>query len=128
MLGTRQTITKKFNFCYSHELPDYNGKCCRNHGHNVELEVTVDGINHPEIYPGMLADFGDVKAEVQPIVESLDHYNLNHVLPENFQPATIENIAQFIWWRVTEQTKIGKHLVKLRLTETPTSWTEIERN
>lgn len=28
------TITKKFDFCYGHCLPGYNGKCVNQHGHN----------------------------------------------------------------------------------------------
>ena len=69
------TVTKQFDFCYGHHLPDYAGLCCEQHGHNSILEVEVgnsskSGYTAPD---GMIADFSYVKAVVTMlIVKKLD--------------------------------------------------------
>ena len=35
------TISEEFEA--AHRLPDYDGKCCRLHGHNWRVEVAVRG-------------------------------------------------------------------------------------
>ena len=115
------TVTKQFNFCYAHFLPDYDGKCVNLHGHNsvVEMEFTCPGI---ETYPGMVVDFTTIKKEINPIIEQLDHKFLNKDLPE-ITPPTAENIVQWIVDHILS-TPLGPGLIRVRVSETPTSWTE----
>lgn len=113
------TVTKKFSFCYGHYLPDYDGKCKHYHGHNSEVEVEVGEVESLE-YPGMIMDFSKIKKIVSPIIEMLDHRFLNDLI---FGPPTAENIVLFFVQELKE-TEIGPGLVRVRITETPTSWAE----
>jgi 6-pyruvoyltetrahydropterin/6-carboxytetrahydropterin synthase len=56
----------------------------------------VQGEVDPEI--GWLMDFGDLKTAVQPIIDSLDHQNLNE-LP-GLENSTAELLAKYIWDRI----------------------------
>jgi 6-pyruvoyltetrahydropterin/6-carboxytetrahydropterin synthase len=120
------TITKKFEFCYGHYLPEYNGKCANAHGHNSTLEIEVDGHNSVNTYQGMVMDFGDLKKIVKErIVDYLDHKNLND-LPEFFDVApTAENIVSFIVENLSQEDSPLKFcLVRVRVYETPDSYAE----
>lgn len=79
----------------AHQLPDYPGKCCRLHGHNWKVEVTVTG--HELNHLGMVMDFKDLKAEVGKVIETLDHYYLNELSPFKTINPTAENIAKYIY-------------------------------
>lgn len=133
------TVTKKFSFCYGHFLPDYDGKCANQHGHNSEVEVEVAMLdatprerNMPprDGYPGMVMDFGDLKKIVAPLIDALDHRQLNDVLPPECLPPTAENIALWLVGEIDsalmEYDDIH-YLVRLRVSETPTSWAEWRR-
>ena len=122
----RVRVTKAFDFCYGHHLPEYEGKCCRFHGHNARLEVTVCQIGDIiEGYPGMVVDFNDMKAHIEPILATLDHQDLNNVLPKHFQPPTCENLAWYLFTIINQSLPPGIRIEKVRLTETPTSWAEV---
>lgn len=119
------TVTKKFSFCYAHTLPGYPGKCVNMHGHNAELEVEVGYDPDRKAFDGMIIDFGTIKEVVNPIIERLDHHYLNEVLPAADAPPTCENLVQWLWYQIVSDSRIGESLVRLRLTETPTSWVEM---
>lgn len=83
-------IGKKYKFDAAHSIPDHP-KCGKVHGHTWTVEVEVEG----EIPMGktMLVDFNVLDEIVEPILEKLDHTNLNHnpiVVP------TVEAIAQWL--------------------------------
>ncbi|WP_425061000.1 hypothetical protein SCACP_17670 [Sporomusa carbonis] len=79
----------------AHRLPDYPGKCCRLHGHNWKVEVTVTG--HKLNHLGMVMDFKELKAEVSKVIETLDHYYLNDIPAFKMTNPTAENIAKYIY-------------------------------
>jgi len=140
----KTTITKRFNFCYGHFLPNHPGKCKNQHGHNAELEVTVSyfrgGLDE---MTGMVFDFGDLKKVVSPILELLDHRYLNGITQEELysfvssappvkvfsftETPTAENIALFIFEAISESSLLPDHVIvqKIRLSETPDSWVEV---
>lgn len=106
---SKVTVTRRVHFNAAHRLhnpalSDEENRSvfglCNNvnyHGHNYELEVSVEG----EIDPvtGYVADLGEVKRIVEErVVRVLDHQNLNLDLPhfESINP-TAENIVVFIW-------------------------------
>jgi 6-pyruvoyltetrahydropterin/6-carboxytetrahydropterin synthase len=68
---------KWFSFNAAHHLPrvPIGHKCNRNHGHNYEVGVVVEG----EIDParGWVVDFEEIKKAVKPLVDQLDHRDLN---------------------------------------------------
>lgn len=111
------TVTRRFKFCYAHHLPSYTGKCREVHGHNAVVEVTFGGT--ADDYPGMVIDFSKIKEHVKPIIEKLDHKNLNDLplLCSDGLPPTAEVIAEYIG-REIRLTAIGKYLRKVRLYET----------
>ena len=126
------TTTKRVEFCYGHFLPDYDGKCKRLHGHNAVLEVTVKrGMNgylsggvfgeKEEHYPGMVLDFGILKAAMKEVTEQLDHYTLNNI--EGFpSPPTAENMVKWIAVELQQCMPRPVKVVEVRVSETPDSW------
>ncbi len=115
------TVTKKFSFSYAHNLPEYEGDCARVHGHNsnVEVEFTNEYAQLPRAYPGMVVDFKDIKKIVGPIIDELDHHNLNDILAP-FNP-TAENIADWIAGHIME-TYLGPGLIRVQVSETDDSF------
>jgi 6-pyruvoyltetrahydropterin/6-carboxytetrahydropterin synthase len=124
------TVTKRFEFCYGHNLPGYIGKCRNSHGHNAILEVEVAGPpmlesaqwKDPNMnYVGMVVDFGVLKAVVKSeVLDELDHSWLNDV-PALGNP-TAENLVDWIW--VQLKRVFQGNLVRVRLYETPDSYAE----
>lgn len=114
------TVTKKFSFCYAHHLPGYKGDCARLHGHNSNVEVEFKMTTQmPDAYDGMVVDFKDIKRVVQPIIDMLDHNNMNDILePKN---PTAENIAEWIATEISWAT-IGLGLVRVQVSETDDSF------
>lgn len=87
------TISEEFEA--AHRLPDYDGKCCRLHGHNWRVEVVVRGKQLDA--SGLLIDFKILKSHVTEVLYTLDHNYLNE-LPIFFsQPPTAENIAKYVY-------------------------------
>jgi len=88
------TVTKKFEVSYGHILPNYNGKCGREHGHNAVIEVTFGPPLDYQAYPGIIIDFGDIKTHVGSILNQfIDHHNLNsaeHILQDEDAKAAFE--------------------------------------
>ena len=90
---------------------------CRNlHGHNYDLEVTVEGEVDPST--GFGIELGEVKERGHGlVVDEIDHRTLNDVpLMEGLNP-TVENLAVRIWGRLEGQ--LGSlTLISVKLWET----------
>ncbi len=138
-------VTKEFTFDMAHALFGYDGPCKNIHGHTYRLLVTIRGKvlnepNHPK--DGMLLDFGYLKKIVkEKIIHKYDHaLLLNNHLPSKkkeeliqitekilfvpYQP-TCENLLLAIKTELAIAFKIdGFELIKLKLFETPTSYSE----
>lgn len=79
-------IGRIYRFHSAHHLPNHKGKCARPHGHSYVLEVEVEA---PTLIPlgpsvsdgGMVMDFYDLDILVKPLLEKLDHEDLNLVTP-----------------------------------------------
>jgi len=103
-------IWKKFKFCASHHLENLpEGHQCMNvHGHNFTLTVFCCGLfNTTKAQNGMVVEFAKVKSAVQPIINRLDHGDLNDYVA---QP-TCENVAQWLYFSIKE------HLPELEYVE-----------
>lgn len=123
-------LEKEISFEAAHKLPNHHGKCKRLHGHSWRGRIVVEGrelAGHNESRAGMLLDFHDIKAAVDPIVEKyLDHYYLNESL--DMADPTSENIAKWLFERVEAGMIPDKHakafrgvrLVKVVIEETCT--------
>lgn len=107
-------VHKSFKFSAAHCLPslDASNKCTNMHGHNYEVIVAVQGEQLDR--HGMVIDFAEMTAVMEPIIELLDHSNLN----DHFDfPTTSENLAKWfydqlsqidpVWVEVKETPKLG---------------------
>lgn len=90
-------ITKDFRFEAAHTLQrEVDAAASRRiHGHSYRAAVTLRGTPDAS---GMLMDFGTFGAHLAAVRELLDHHFLDEV--EGLGPATLENLARFIWDRL----------------------------
>lgn len=115
-------LEKEFRFEASHQLPHHSGKCARLHGHSWVGRISVEGeeLQRDGSSAGMLADFGDLKAAVAPLLESyLDHFHLNDTLA--LENPTSEEIARWVYRRLKPSLP---GLVSVIIEETCTSRAE----
>ncbi|UCD24324.1 MAG: 6-carboxytetrahydropterin synthase [Gemmatimonadota bacterium] len=128
------TVTRRVHFNAAHRLhnPALNDEenrrifgLCNNpnyHGHNYELEVSVEGEVDP--ITGYVADLGKVKQLVEEhVLAQLDHKNLNLDVPRfrDLNPTT-ENLVVVIWELLDGH--LPGRLKKLVLWETPRNCVE----
>ena len=111
----RFEITKSFRFeaCHSLDHLPEGHQCKRMHGHSYEIVVGVTG----DLVPGLdwVQDYAVISAYVRPLIDMLDHRNLNDIMTEK---TTAENLALWFW----ERLAIGLPLLSLiEVRETPTS-------
>lgn len=132
----RMRVTRRLHFSAAHRLArgDWDeernrrvfGLCASPnwHGHNYELDVTVEG----EVDPGtgFVLDLKELKEIVEArVLEDLDHRNLNLDVPwlEGVIPTT-ENLVVGIWNRLIDALPPQVRLVRLILWETPRNYVE----
>jgi 6-pyruvoyltetrahydropterin/6-carboxytetrahydropterin synthase len=128
--------TRLVHFSAAHRLfrPDWSdernaavfGECSNPnwHGHNYELEVTVEGT--VDSSTGFVMDLKVLKELVQErVLADVDHKNLNREVSwlEGINPST-ENVAVAIWSRLDGELPGGVRLAKVLLRETPRNWVE----
>ena len=128
--------TRLVHFSAAHRLfrPDWSdernaavfGDCSNPnwHGHNYEVEVTVEGPVDPST--GFVMDLKRLKELVQErVIRDVDHKNLNREVPwlEGINPST-ENVVVAIWSRLAGELPTGVRLAKVLLRETPRNWVE----
>jgi 6-pyruvoyltetrahydropterin/6-carboxytetrahydropterin synthase len=109
-------LVKDFRFEAAHFLPNVPEahKCRRTHGHSFRGEVAVRGPLDPHL--GWVMDFADLKAAVEPLVQRLDHYLLNHI--PGLENPTSEVLAVWIWRELAGQLPL---LTRVTIEETCTS-------
>lgn len=89
------------------------------HGHNYEMDVTVEGEIDPET--GFVMNLRTLKEEVGRLVlADVDHRNLNLEVPwlSGVNPTT-ENLVVAIWNRLLPAMPKGVELARIVLRETP---------
>ena len=109
------TVTKDFNFEAAHSLPHLppEHKCSRLHGHSYRFRVEVDGyLDHR----GFVIDYAEIAGAVRPIVQQLDHRNLDELFDFH---TTAENLARWLF------DEIGKDLPVSRIVFFETSTTRV---
>ena len=89
------SIKVESGFSSAHNLRGYKGKCEDLHGHNWRVEVVVSSQKVDKI--GMVIDFKFLKAELNNILEKLDHKYLNNISIFKKINPTSENISRFIY-------------------------------
>jgi 6-pyruvoyltetrahydropterin/6-carboxytetrahydropterin synthase len=129
--------TRRVHFNAAHRLgnpaqsPEWNRRVygpCANpnfHGHNYELDVTVEGPVDAET--GYVMDMNVLKSLVEEkLLSHLDHHNLNLDVP-HFRTVnpTAENLAVYCWQVLAPALPPGLRL-RVRLWETPRIYVEYE--
>jgi 6-pyruvoyltetrahydropterin/6-carboxytetrahydropterin synthase len=133
----RCAVTRRVHFNAAHRL--YNprfpeawnretfGECSNLnfHGHNYELELTVEGEIDPDT--GYVMDLNKLRDLAQErLLRHLDHRNLNLDVPwfKSLIP-TSENIA-LVCWRELRSALPAELVLRLRLWETPRNYVDYE--
>jgi 6-pyruvoyltetrahydropterin/6-carboxytetrahydropterin synthase len=119
-------LSKSFTFEAAHHLPQHDGKCRNVHGHSWVVTVTFEGKTLQPHGPqeGMLLDYYQIGQAMRPIIEDLDHRNLN----EYMSTPTSENMAAYIAARLVGEARVlpdGIVLHKVTINETCTSACEL---
>jgi len=92
-------LTVITQFAAAHQLRESRGSCEKLHGHNWKVEVSLTGQELNEA--GLLIDFRDVKEATDRILEELDHSFLNELPHFRDQNPSSENIAAYIFEKLT---------------------------
>ncbi len=88
-------ITVADRFAAAHQLRGYKGQCERLHGHNWQVEVTVEG---EELSGnGILLDFSLLKKALSGVLKGLDHSFLNELSYFQERNPTSEHLAYLIF-------------------------------
>jgi 6-pyruvoyltetrahydropterin/6-carboxytetrahydropterin synthase len=92
------------SFSAAHTLKEVGGMCEKLHGHNFVVEVFLSSRELNE--SGILIDFRILKEWTDDVLKKLDHKYLNEI--DYFKDLTpsSENIAKFIYDKVSEKIKI----------------------
>lgn len=134
-MTTTYGVTRVIHFCYGHRLLDYSGKCRHPHGHNGQVEVSIESGKLDKL--GMVMDFEEIKQKVQKWIDSeLDHKMLLNkrdplvkILKDLGEPVvlmddnpTAENIARLIFDYARAQSL---PVAGVRVWETVNSFAEV---
>jgi 6-pyruvoyltetrahydropterin/6-carboxytetrahydropterin synthase len=132
----RVRVTRRLHFAAAHRLgrPEWSAERnssvfgdCSNpnwHGHNYELDVTVEGEVDSET--GYVLDLKVLRDLVEDrVVSEVDHRNLNVDVGwmDGINPTT-ENLVVAIWARLAGSMPAGARLARLVLWETPRNYVE----
>ncbi len=118
-------VSKQYNFAAAHHLPNHKGKCKRPHGHNYLVVVIIRGElirNARNSQFGMVLDFDKLDQIVDPIIDYMDHQDLND---ERFgwsktqQHPTAEVIASCIGIGIKEHLPKRVTIYSVEVFETP---------
>ena len=123
-MGLRDTfmydIDIQSEFSAAHRLEGYDGNCSSLHGHNWTVQATVTSENLDST--GIAVDFRVLKKEIDSIIAELDHTNLNELPPFDKINPTSEQLAEYIFERLSEKLNTGSVTVsKVRVCESPGS-------
>ncbi len=88
-------LTVRTSFSAAHRLREYEGTCERLHGHNWQVEVTVEA----DVLDsrGMAVDFRAIKGALGETLAGFDHRYLNEVPPFDGLNPSSENLARHIF-------------------------------
>ena len=89
-------LAVRSEFSSAHALRRYHGKCENPHGHNFSVEAVVEG-NALTADTELLVDFSLLKRDLQSVLDTLDHKDLNSVPPFDRINPSSENLSRHIY-------------------------------
>lgn len=103
-------------FSAAHHLLNYDGECENQHGHNWMVEAFVQGesLNKSNI----LIDYKVLKKELNTVLDTLDHKDLNELSEFKGESPSSEMISAYIYSKLKEKIV---QLSKITVWETQTS-------
>ena len=87
------------HFDSAHFLRGYPGDCARLHGHSWKVTVAVSAAGTGNL--GMAVDFKTISTHLNAVLGEFDHRTLNDLAPFADINPTAENIARFIFERIS---------------------------
>jgi 6-pyruvoyltetrahydropterin/6-carboxytetrahydropterin synthase len=117
------TVAKEFHFEAAHSLPHLpEGHKCRNvHGHSYVVEIHVAG---PLDSRGFVVDYSELSAAMKPIIDQLDHQNINDILPCS---TTAENLGAWIMSQLDKFSGLKPRVSRVDVYETAKTCVKVER-
>lgn len=103
-------------FSAAHNLRNYRGKCEELHGHNWQVEITVQRADLSK--DGMVIDFKDLKEMTEGVLSGLDHKYLNELEHFKKHNPTSENIAAYIAEEIKKKLPPPLNLKEVMVWET----------
>jgi 6-pyruvoyltetrahydropterin/6-carboxytetrahydropterin synthase len=103
MGGPVYEVTIKQSFSAAHMLTEAGGTCEKLHGHNFIVEVSICSAALTDA--GILIDFRILKQWTGEILKEFDHKYLNEISCFNGMDPSSENVARFIYNRISEKVK-----------------------
>jgi 6-pyruvoyltetrahydropterin/6-carboxytetrahydropterin synthase len=99
-------VSKEFHFDAAHSLPHLpkTHKCHRLHGHTYTLRVHCSGDLVPD--KSWVSDYAEITAAVKPLVDRLDHRNLNEIM--GIPQTTAEAIAFWFYMELRDKLPISR--------------------
>lgn len=89
------------SFSAAHHLLNYNGECENQHGHNWKVEAYIRGTELDK--SNLLIDFKVLKKELNAILDTLDHKDINTLKDfEGVSPSS-EIISKYIYKKLKER-------------------------
>lgn len=116
-------IYKQFTFDSAHFLPEVPAghKCSNLHGHTYSLTVFIEGELEDE--RGWVIDYAELKKNIQPIIDLVDHQLLNDI--PGLDNPTSEILSIWLWDKIKP---LVSGLKKIELKETTSSGVIYEGN
>ena len=111
------------DFSAAHSLSRHPGKCKDLHGHTYRVDVVIEG--EKKEGTECVADFAEVKALLEEVIELVDHKHLNELISY----PTSENIALFLKTELEKRlnsSKFGVTLHSIRIWEGKDKWVMVE--
>lgn len=95
MSGGVYALTVRASFAAAHRLREYEGNCEHLHGHNWQVELSVESDRLDAL--GMALDFRVMKQALSDLLSRWDHKYLNEIPPFTDENPSSENLARRIF-------------------------------
>ncbi|HSL92767.1 MAG TPA: 6-carboxytetrahydropterin synthase QueD [Candidatus Limnocylindrales bacterium] len=118
-------LTVRQSFAAAHRLREYEGNCERLHGHNWQVEATVESERLDD--RGMAMDFRAIKVALNDILSGMDHKYLNEIPPFDARNPSSENLARYIFEKMEGKVPSPARLRRITVWESDDCCAEYTR-